>query len=94
MMPEIPWWNRFRIAPKTNLPSSGINFRLGIGSPIYDRLLFFVLLVVPGQTRYDLAQIGVLAIHDDLADDAAVLVGLVPINGDGFSEGQVTEMLL
>lgn len=49
---------------------------------------------MPSEARLELAQIGILAIHDDLAYGTAVLVGLIPINSDGFSKDQITEMLL
>lgn len=93
-MPEIPRRNLYRIMPKTNSPSPGITFGLGVETTVGCRLFSLVLLVMPCQTGMDLPQICVLTINDDLADGPAISIGLARIYGDRFSEDQIAEVLL
>ena len=58
--------------PKTTLCGAGFGFGLRVGGR------GIILLIMPGETRLEHFEIGVLAIDEDRAEDALVAIPLLP----------------
>jgi len=70
--------------PETDLLPPGLKLRIGILNAIGRGLLPLVLFVVPRHAGLDLLQFGVLAVHQDYAQDPSIPVVLAVVHLDGL----------
>jgi hypothetical protein len=78
----VPGRDRLRITPKAQLGAVCGSVGLAVGPALLGSLLGRVGEVVPGQAGLDLCQVGVPAANDNAADQTAIAITFVPVDGD------------
>jgi len=69
--------------------STGLKLRIGILHAVRRRLLSLILLVMPRHAGLDLLQVGVLAVHQDYAEDPSIPVVLAVVHLDGLAGDKI-----
>src|SRR6266478_6494158 len=86
--------NWISINPQSASRATRFVFGARIEFAIFRRLLPFVLLVMPGHSRFDLFKVDVFSIQKDFSNQSTVLIHLVIDDGDVLVEDHVRETFL
>ena len=69
--------NRIRILPQTTSRSARLGFSFGVSVAVFRRLLVFVELVMPRHAGFDLFEVDVSSVQNNLAYKSPVLIDLL-----------------
>jgi len=92
--PELAGLNWIRVDPETTPRSARFVFSLRVELAIFRRLLALILFVMPGHAGFDLFEVDVSSIKQDLSHQTTVLIGLLVNDGDVLSKNHFREILL
>ena len=90
---KIPRRNRIRVNPQPNLAQTCRNFGICIDLPILRRLVFLIILVVPGHAGPDLFKTHVLRLILHFSYNPPVSVVLGPFDSDDLVKDRLRKVL-